>query len=84
MRRIARSNVQAALRDILRSGERSEPGTAEFTFIDLFAGIGGMRLGFEHAGGRCVFTSEWNPYANKTYVENFYSGHPLVGRHHEI
>lgn len=71
--------VQAALRDILRSGERSEPGTAEFTFIDLFAGIGGMRLGFEHAGGRCVFTSEWNPYANKTYVENFHSGHPLVG-----
>src|SRR5208283_3881785 len=63
--------VQAALRDILRSGARSESGTEEFTFIDLFAGIGGMRLGFEKAGGRCVFTSEWNNYANKTYVENF-------------
>jgi len=71
--------VQAALRDLLRSGTRSEPGAAEFTFIDLFAGIGGMRLGFEAAGGRCVFTSEWNTYANKTYVENFDSGHPLVG-----
>lgn len=71
--------VQAALRDILHSGVRSDPGTAAFTFIDLFAGIGGMRLGFEEAGGRCVFTSEWNLYANKTYVENFGSGHPLVG-----
>jgi DNA (cytosine-5)-methyltransferase 1 len=71
--------VQAALRDLLRSGARSEAGTEEFTFIDLFAGIGGMRLGFEKAGGRCVFTSEWNTYANKTYVGNFDSGHPLVG-----
>src|SRR4051812_43390282 len=32
----------------------------DFTFIDLFAGIGGMRLGFESAGGQCVFTSEWD------------------------
>jgi len=42
-----------------------------FTFIDLFAGIGGMRLGFEAAGGRCVFTSEWDAYSNKTYRANF-------------
>jgi len=41
-----------------------------FTFIDLFAGIGGMRAGFEQAGGRCVFTSEWNEYAKKTYIAN--------------
>ncbi|MFN8508825.1 MAG: DNA (cytosine-5-)-methyltransferase [Dehalococcoidia bacterium] len=41
-----------------------------FRFIDLFAGIGGMRLGFERAGGRCVFTSEWDPYAQKTYALN--------------
>jgi DNA (cytosine-5)-methyltransferase 1 len=44
---------------------------AAFTFIDLFAGIGGIRIGFEKQGGRCVFTSEWNPYARKTYLENF-------------
>ncbi|HZL56796.1 MAG TPA: DNA (cytosine-5-)-methyltransferase, partial [Bryobacteraceae bacterium] len=42
-----------------------------FTFIDLFAGIGGMRLGFEAVGGRCVFTSEWDDYARKTYSANF-------------
>ena len=44
---------------------------ASFNFIDLFAGIGGMRMGFEAAGGRCVFTSEWNPFAQKTYAANF-------------
>lgn len=44
---------------------------AAFTFIDLFAGIGGIRIGFEKQAGRCVFTSEWNPYAKKTYLENF-------------
>jgi DNA (cytosine-5)-methyltransferase 1 len=53
----------------------SEPGVTirpmSFTFIDLFAGIGGMRLGFEEAGGECVFTSEWNKYARQTYAANF-------------
>ena len=43
----------------------------EFTFIDLFAGIGGTRLGFEAAGGKCVFTSEWDIQAQKTYFANF-------------
>jgi DNA (cytosine-5)-methyltransferase 1 len=45
----------------------------DFDFIDLFAGIGGIRRGFDAAGGRCVFTSEWNPYAVKTYKANYYS-----------
>lgn len=40
-------------------------------FIDLFAGIGGMRLAFEKAGGICVFSSEWDRFAQKTYSENF-------------
>lgn len=42
-----------------------------FRFVDLFAGIGGIRLGFEENGGFCVFTSEWNNFAKKTYFENF-------------
>ncbi len=41
------------------------------TFIDLFAGIGGIRLAFETAGGECVFTSEWDEKAQKTYAANF-------------
>ena len=44
----------------------------DFTFIDLFAGIGGIRKGFESAGGRCLFTSEWNKYAVRTYKANHY------------
>lgn len=54
---------------------------SSFTFIDLFAGIGGIRLGFEELGGRCVFTSEWNTFAQKTYLTNFpqEDGHLLVG-----
>lgn len=43
----------------------------KFTFIDLFAGIGGFRMAFQELGGKCVFTSEWNHFAQKTYEENF-------------
>jgi len=42
-----------------------------FHFIDLFAGIGGIRLGFESVGGKCVFSSEWDEQAVKTYSANF-------------
>lgn len=42
-----------------------------FTFIDLFAGIGGMRIGFERVKGKCVFSSEIDKHASKTYFENF-------------
>lgn len=45
----------------------------DFKFIDLFAGIGGIRSGFEEVGGKCVFTSEWNKYSQKTYKANWYS-----------
>jgi DNA (cytosine-5)-methyltransferase 1 len=43
----------------------------KFTFIDLFAGIGGFRLAFQSLGGKCVFTSEYNYFAQKTYEANF-------------
>lgn len=42
-----------------------------FTFIDLFAGIGGIRLAYQQLGGRCVFSSEWDKYAKITYEQNF-------------
>lgn len=53
----------------------------KFTFIDLFAGIGGIRHGFEQMGGRCVFTSEWDKYAQKTYAANYphEDGHVFAG-----
>src|SRR5438552_1848751 len=40
---------------------------AAFDFVDLFAGIGGIRIPFDEIGGRCVFTCEWDSYAQKTY-----------------
>lgn len=43
----------------------------EFTFIDLFAGIGGMRTAFERQGGNCVYSNEWNKYCQQTYFANF-------------
>jgi len=47
------------------------PDEAEFRFIDLFAGIGGIRYPFQQAGGHCVFSSEWDKFAKKTYAANF-------------
>lgn len=54
----------------------------QFDFIDLFAGIGGIRRGFEQAGGRCVFTSEWNEQAVRTYKANHHCdpGHHRFNR----
>jgi len=49
----------------------SKKDTARFRFIDLFAGIGGMRVAFEAHGGECVFSSEWDKYCQRTYFENF-------------
>lgn len=43
----------------------------KFDFIDLFAGIGGFRIAMQGQGGRCVFSCEWNPFAQKTYEANF-------------
>lgn len=73
------SLLEPALQKILATRRAIEASSARFTFIDLFAGVGGIRLGFESAGGSCVFTSEWNDWSKKTYLENFGSGHPLVG-----
>lgn len=70
--------LSAALQQMLpfHSVQKTE---ANFDFIDLFAGIGGIRAGFEAIGGQCVFTSEWDNYSQKTYAENFPSTHLLAG-----
>jgi len=52
---------------------------SRFNFIDLFAGIGGIRKGFDAIGGHCVFTSEWNKFAQETYAANFRDNHPPHG-----
>lgn len=76
--------LEPALRDLLQNrarAKRSASDGAQFRFIDLFAGIGGIRMGFEAHGGDCVFTSEWNDFSTKTYRENYPSGgeHALIG-----
>jgi DNA (cytosine-5)-methyltransferase 1 len=72
--------VQDKIREIAKSRLTSAAQPA-FRFIDLFAGIGGLRLGFEAIGGQCVFTSEWDRYAQKTYLRNFADGddHVMAG-----
>ena len=75
----------APLRELLRRPavltvqEEQAPYGTTFTFVDLFAGIGGTRLGFESAGGRCVFTSEWDKYACQTYRANHADHHEIAG-----
>jgi len=51
----------------------------KFTFIDLFAGIGGMRMGFEAVGGQCVFTCEWDKFSRQTYQANHLCDHDIAG-----
>lgn len=68
-----------ALRQLILPFGMPKTDDAEFTFIDLFAGVGGIRAAFEGIGGRCVFTSEWDTYAQKTYAENFPDGHLIAG-----
>ena len=56
---------------IIGENKKREVPDARFRFIDLFAGIGGLRVGFENIGGKCVFTSEWDRFAAETYRKNF-------------
>jgi DNA (cytosine-5)-methyltransferase 1 len=71
---------------ILPLVENNQNDNSAFRFIDLFAGIGGIRIGFEAHGGQCVFTSEWNKFSQKTYLANFpqTTNHLFVGDITEI
>lgn len=78
---------QAVMDQLRQLGPRSPtaaPGNGAFTFVDLFAGIGGFRMAFEKMGGRCVFTSEWDPACQKTYKANFSDSHPFEGDIREV
>jgi DNA (cytosine-5)-methyltransferase 1 len=58
------------------------PVATNFRFIDLFAGIGGLRRPFEEIGGKCIFTAEWDRYSRQTYTANFHDNpfeHELAG-----
>lgn len=63
---------------------RSNDGAYDFKFIDLFAGIGGLRKAMEGAGGRCVFTSEWDKYAQQTYLANYPDNRQIAGDVREV
>jgi DNA (cytosine-5)-methyltransferase 1 len=76
--RLAIRTLQAAIGERRIYGS-TNPVDARFRFIDLFAGIGGLRMGFESVGGHCVFTSEWDENAQKTYALNFPDNHPIAG-----
>ena len=78
-----RASVLRTLETLIRFSNSSSPvafeGSVPFRFIDLFAGIGGLRIGFQGIGGHCVFTSEWDKSAQETYRRNFRDNHVLHG-----
>ena len=64
--------VTSAIRQMINQYNiKNTQHDAKFSFIDLFAGIGGMRIAYESAGGKCVYSNEWNKYSQQTYFANF-------------
>ncbi|MFY0309649.1 DNA (cytosine-5-)-methyltransferase [Leisingera sp. D0M16] len=79
----AREAVLKVLRMTVDAKRPSE-GAPAFSFIDLFAGIGGLRKAMESIGGRCVFTSEWDRFAQQTYDANYKDNRPIEGDIREV
>ncbi|MCT6837279.1 MAG: DNA (cytosine-5-)-methyltransferase [Bifidobacteriales bacterium] len=75
----AASQMALNLLDRIAEGRREPRKRSFFRFIDLFAGIGGLRIGFEGIGGRCVFTSEWDKFSRQTYALNYPDEHEISG-----
>jgi len=69
--KVAEDALQYMLFDFKTEVPFPEPKNPKFKFIDLFAGIGGFRIAMQSLGGKCVFTSEWDEQAKKTYEANF-------------
>lgn len=69
MQDCVRKAIACYITDVQRKQKKT--GENQFTFIDLFAGIGGMRIAFDNVGGTCVYSNEWNKYSQKTYFANF-------------
>ena len=64
--------ITGAIKQMLvKSKEEHSDMNEQYTFIDLFAGIGGMHIAYETAGARCVYANEWNKYSQQTYYANF-------------
>lgn len=69
--KVAESALQQLLFSLDNFVPYPTPKSTNFKFIDLFAGIGGFRIAMQNIGGKCVYTSEWNKNAQKTYFSNF-------------
>lgn len=65
------NGLQLSIFDDLKKVPFPSPNHPEFSFIDLFAGIGGFRIPLQRLGGKCVFSSEFNPNAQRVYFDNF-------------
>lgn len=76
---LPKAYVKPALNEMLLTVNIPKQKKADFTFIDLFAGIGGIRKGFEKAKGKCVFTAEWDLFAQRTYNANYKSFDLIAG-----
>ena len=64
--------LSIAIRQLLVKAKEEPLKKGEgYRFIDLFAGIGGMRIAYERAGAHCVYSNEWNKYSQQTYYANF-------------
>ena len=64
-------NMSTKVNGVTGNRKSKSSSRYKFSFIDLFAGIGGMRLAFESAGGKCVYSSEWDKFCQHTYEVNF-------------
>lgn len=72
MRLSIQDSITSAIKQMLvKAKEEHIDMKEQYTFIDLFAGIGGMHIAYETAGARCVYANEWNKYSQQTYYANF-------------